>query len=74
MRIATGSNCSIHIYPRDHPPPHCHVRFSDGTEVLVDLPLIQVRFGKEISDEVRRLIEDKLDTICDLFDQWHPGK
>ncbi|PNA02402.1 MULTISPECIES: DUF4160 domain-containing protein [unclassified Pseudomonas] len=29
------SDCSICMYAADHPPPHFHVRFSDGRQAVI---------------------------------------
>ena len=35
--IQRFSNCKIRMYAADHLPPHFHVCFSDGREVLVEI-------------------------------------
>lgn len=63
---------SIHVRGDDHPPPHCHVRFKDGSDVSVTIPLIEPMYGATISSEVRKAIEDNLDAIADRWDVFHP--
>jgi|GEM_PF-1779195 hypothetical protein len=74
VKILTNSNFKIYVYPNDHPPPHCHVVFRDGTDITVDLPLIEVRYGAKISKEIKVAIEEALDKICDAWDALNPIK
>lgn len=72
MSIYSTPNFSIHVRGNDHPPPHCHVRFRDGSDVSVMIPLIEPMYGATISSEVREAIEDNLDAIVDKWDALHP--
>lgn len=72
MSIYRTANFSIHVRGDDHPPPHCHVRFKDGSNVSVTIPLIEPMYGATISSEVRKAIEDNLDAIADKWDALHP--
>ncbi|WP_217601980.1 DUF4160 domain-containing protein [Chitinophaga sp. GbtcB8] len=62
----------IKIYAGDHPPPHCHVERADGTVTRVTLPTFIILTGPPLSKGEREMIEDKLDELCDYFDQMNP--
>ncbi|MBL1214682.1 MAG: DUF4160 domain-containing protein [Ignavibacteriae bacterium] len=64
MKIIEKDHIKIYVYSNDHPPPHCHVIFSDGSEVSVDVPLIEPRYNATISKEIYTLIFDNLERIC----------
>ncbi|QOJ27847.1 MAG: DUF4160 domain-containing protein [Ignavibacteriales bacterium] len=72
MSIINTPNFSIHVWGFDHPPPHCHVRFKDGSSVCVTIPFIEPMYGATISYAVRKAIEDNLDEIVDYWDALHP--
>ena len=74
MKIAGNSKFNLYIYAKDHPPPHCHVRYSNGEDVSVDIPTIEPRFGATISAEVFTEIEKYLDDLCNAWDQLNPKK
>ncbi len=68
MRVIKEANFSIYIYANDHPPPHCHVRYKDGSDTSVDIPLVVPRYGATISKEVEAVIENNLEKICDAWE------
>jgi len=35
-------NCAIFINPREHNPPHFHIRMNDGREVLVEIATLEL--------------------------------
>lgn len=72
MKVLNGNNFKIYVYPNDHPPPHCHVVFRDGSDITVDVPLIEPRYGATIDKDIRNAIEDALDKICDAWDALNP--
>lgn len=67
MKVVHGAKFSIYVY-RDHPPPHCHVRFNDGSDISVDIPLMNPRYGASLTREVREAILENLDDICETWD------
>lgn len=74
MRIVRSQQYTIHTYPNDHVPPHCHVRYADKSEISVDIPLILPRYGATISKEVEKLIEDNLEILGEAWDKLHEPK
>ena len=69
MKVASAKKFSLYIYPNDHPPAHCHVRYKDGSDISVDIPLIIPRYGATISKEVEEFIEQNLDPLCDMWEK-----
>ncbi len=74
MRIVDSDGFSVYIYDHEHPPPHCHVKFNNGEEVVVGLPLLDVWFGKSIKKRVRKCLEQNLDLLTDTWDEKHPER
>lgn len=62
----------IRVYAGDHPPPHCHVRWSDGSESLVEIPNVRVIAGKKLTKEAESMIREHIDEICDEYDLLNP--
>lgn len=57
------------IYLDDHPPPHVHVKLSDGRDCTVDLDGFAIK-GRVAAREIREVltwIEMQRDF---LFDEW----
>ena len=74
MRIYRSQQFNIYIRALDHPPPHCHVRFPDGSFVCVTIPLIEPMYGATISGEIREAIENNLEALIDAWDTLHPER
>jgi hypothetical protein len=74
MSIVVGKNFSISVYPGDHPPPHCHVRYKDETEAWVELPSLKVHFGGKLTDDARESILEHFEKICAEYDSLNPKK
>jgi hypothetical protein len=73
MNIGTNG-FRIIIRGNEHPYPHCHVRWKDGTESYVLIPSLQVLFGKKLTKAVEKMLLDNLDALCDEFDRICPIK
>ena len=74
MRIFGNKFFSVFVYKNDHPPPHCHVRFGDRSDVCVTIPLIEPMYGAEISREVREEIENNLEELMETWDKFNPKR
>jgi CRISPR/Cas system CSM-associated protein Csm2 small subunit len=68
MKVVKGKNFGVYVYS-DHPPPHCHVRYSDEKDIQVDIPMIIPRFGETISREVKEIIQEHLDELIDAWEK-----
>lgn len=69
------SDCfGVYVYDEDHPPPHCHVIFTDGEEVVVTLPLLQPLHGKKLDKKTKRVLTQKLDQLVDEWDRLNPKR
>lgn len=64
----------IYIYGMDHPPPHCHIRFSDGTELVVELPTLEPMYGGSISKDLKKVLIQNFETILDAWDELNPDR
>lgn len=72
MRVVSGDNFSIYVYPDDHAPPHCHVRFKGGEEVRITIPTLTVMDNRGINKGVRAALRDNMDAICEAWDLLNP--
>jgi Domain of unknown function (DUF4160) len=68
-------NCAIFINPREHNPPHFHIRMNDGREVLVEIETLAIH-SAEVS---RRAIREALDWaaanrdfLIEKFKEYNP--
>lgn len=66
MKVLKGPNFDIYVY-KDHAPPHCHVRFRNGKEVVVKLFTLEPLYGEKVSKAIKKCITDNLDF---LFNKW----
>lgn len=71
MRVFTIENCSVYIYDDDHPPPHCHVRFKGGEEIVVGLPLLNPWYGKALDRNTRGILEEHLEKLVEVWESKH---
>lgn len=69
MKVISKARFKIKVYPNDHPPPHCHVIYKDGSDVSVDIPLISPRYGATIPREVEEAIAKDLEKLCAMWDK-----
>lgn len=74
MKIFGNKKFSVSINEVDHPPPHCHVRFIDGSVVCVTIPFVEPMYGATISRDIRDAIEKKLDALTKAWDKLHPKR
>jgi len=69
-----NSKVKVFIYADDHPPPHCHVRRGNGIVTRVILPTLEILSGPSLSRSEKELLIDKLDDLCEAYDQKNPKK
>ncbi len=74
MKIFGNERFSVYIHENDHPPPHCHVRFVDKSEVCVMIPIVEPMYGATISHEIREEIENKLEPLTKAWEKIHPKR
>lgn len=74
MRVIDADGFAVYIYDDEHPPPHCHVIYANGDEIVVGLPFLDVWFGGSIKKKVRKCLEDNLDLLLDTWDNKHPQR
>lgn len=74
VRVFGNKDFGVFVYKNDHPPPHCHVRFGDKSEVCITIPLIQPLHGAEISRVIREEIENHLDLLVGTWDKLNPKR
>jgi tyrosine-protein phosphatase YwqE len=72
MRIFSESDFKIYVYDDEHPPPHCHVIFNNGTELCITLPLLTEMFGKTIKKSVRKFLEKNIEVLVEEWEKRNP--
>ena len=73
MRVIKGDNYNVYIYPEDHAPPHCHVRYKDNeTESVVGLPLLNLIAGRVIRKNIKQLLKRNLEKLTRAWDTLNP--
>lgn len=74
MKVCGTERFSAYIYAMDHPPPHCHIRLRDGSEVCVTIPLMEPLYNGNLTRDLREEIEDRLDELTAAWDRLHPKR
>lgn len=69
MKIVESDNFNVYVFPNDHPPPHCHIIYNDGSEVCVGIIFIDSLYGAKISRKVRNVIINNIDKLADAWDE-----
>lgn len=68
MKIVESDSFDVYVFPNDHPPPHCHIIFNDGSEVCVGIIFIDSWYGTKISRNVRKVLLDNMDKLANAWD------
>jgi hypothetical protein len=70
MKVLQFDNFAVYIYA-DHAPPHCHLRFSDGADMIVSLPNLNslTGDGKRLKKVVKELLIENIDFLCTKWDE-----
>ena len=74
MSIAGPNGIVAYIYDDEHPPPHCHVFYSNNEEVVVGLPFLNVLHGGRLTKKGREFLKANMNELCDLWEEKHPKK
>jgi hypothetical protein len=74
MKVVEYKSFKVYVYANDHLPPHCHVRYKDGSETSIDLPLLIPRYGATISKEIEEMLELNIDKLCNAWDKLYKIK
>ncbi len=74
MKIVKYKAFTVYVYANDHSPPHCHVRYNDGSEISVDLPFLKPRYGATFTKEVEEVLELNLNKLCEAWGKLNPLK
>ena len=72
--MSTKVSFRVRIHDFEHPPPHCHVYCSDGTELVVTLPLLEEMFGRRVSKGIKKYLESKIEELVDEWETKNPLK
>lgn len=63
----------IFVYDNDHPPPHCHLRRSDGSETRIAIPSLIVMTGPALSKQEKAYLLKRIEELCEKFDRLNPA-
>ena len=67
--------CAICINPREHNPPHFHIRMNDGREALVDIVTLELLSADLARREVAEAISwaaDHRKLLAEKFEEYNP--
>jgi hypothetical protein len=70
MKVLSNDNFSVYVYS-DHPPPHCHIKYCDGTVIRISLLLLTSLDEVTISRDLRDYLLDNLDKLTEKWDQYN---
>lgn len=62
----------VHIYARDHRPPHCHVTMPNRDSYRITIPLLEEMNGKKIPKKVSDYLLINIDELADEWDTINP--
>lgn len=68
-------NCAIFVNPREHNPPHFHIRMNDGREVLVEIEILAIHSSGVPRREIREALEWAVTNrglLLDKFKEYNP--
>jgi len=51
------ANCRVNINPKDHNPPHFHVRMNDDREASVAIATLEILHGKVFVQEFAEVLD-----------------
>jgi len=75
VKVVKGDSYSVYVYPEDHAPPHCHIRYkNDEAESVVGLPLLNLITGKPIPRAVRKALIENINELSKIWEQLNPNK
>lgn len=69
MRVIQNEKFSVYVYPDDHPPPHCHIRYKDDSSVVVTIPLMVPLYGGTISKEAKKVVKENLNELSKVWEK-----
>lgn len=67
-------NLRFFIYPKDHDPPHVHVKDPDGNEAKFRISdgscYFNRGFSKKTVTEVSEIIQERIKLLMELWYEW----
>ncbi|MBN8674281.1 MAG: DUF4160 domain-containing protein [Chitinophagales bacterium] len=73
MRAIKGTNFNVYVYPEDHAPPHCHIRYKgQQAESLVGLPLLNLLAGPVPEKSILKTLQANTKRLMKLWEQLNP--
>jgi hypothetical protein len=75
VKIIKGDNFNVYVYPEDHAPPHCHIRYKGNEpESVVGLPLFNLIAGVPVSKPIKKVLRQNINKLTKAWDQLNPNK
>lgn len=68
-------NCAIFLNPREHNPPHFHIRMNDGREVLVEIATLELLSSAVARREIPEALawsENNRALLAEKFREYNP--
>ncbi len=76
-KVVDGPNYHVYVYAESSSRhvPHCHVRWTDGTDLEVTLPsLSRIAGEKVLTRAEKELIAEHVDEIIAKWQELNPGR
>jgi Domain of unknown function (DUF4160) len=68
-------NCAIFVNPREHNPPHFHVRMNNGREALVDIGTLELLSSAVARREISKALAwagSNRALLAEKFKEYNP--
>lgn len=74
--ICEFDGITVYLYPKDHPPPHIHVKYADRTALvtIADGKVLEGDLPKNVQRRVRYWVELRQDELRDAYFEAQQGK
>jgi len=73
VKVIKGVFFNVYIYPEDHAPPHCHVRYKGHkAESIVGIPLLNLLGGPVLEKHVKKALQNNLTMLAEKWEELNP--
>lgn len=73
MKVIVGNQFNVYVYPEDHAPPHCHIRYTDNkTESVLGIPLLNHIAGRPVDKGIKDELSKHLKKLLEAWEILNP--
>lgn len=73
MKVIKGDFFNVYVYPEDHAPPHCHVRYKGNkAESIVGIPLLNLLAGPILEKQMKKTLQNNLSKLAQKWEELNP--